>query len=544
LSFEIRERDVLGRIGRLVTKSGAIETPLLLPVVNPGVQLISPAEMRESFGCEAVITNAYILRRNFSERVARAGVHGFLDFPGVVMTDSGAYQILVYGGVEVTADEIARFQESIGTDIAVILDIPTGWGVRRERAESTVNETLRRARTTLDGRSRDDILWVGPVQGGAYLDLVARSAHEIGRLPFQIHALGSPTRVMEQYLFDTLADMIVTAKMSLPPERPLHLFGAGHPMVFALAVALGCDLFDSAAYAIYARQGRYMTNRGTVRLSQLEYLPCSCSVCSKWSPAGLRGLPKEQREALLARHNLHVCMAAIREIKQSIFEGRLWELLGYFTHGHPSLLRALRSLKRYSGYVEENSPITGRKGLFYFGSADLSRPAIVRHERRMRENYRPSPQTRGLLLLPQVGRRPFHTSPEHRKVLAAMRETPAQRQVEVSVCTYAAPFGVVPWEIDDVYPLSQIEMALPVDRETREYVAQQVAAYLESNAFEVVVLHLDGGLLGGEVAEACREVCLRKGSRFVLSVNDEDPWSDDSITKLIDALLSNLDNLS
>jgi uncharacterized protein with ACT and thioredoxin-like domain len=87
-------------------------------------------------------------------------------------------------------------------------------------------------------------------------------------------------------------------------------------------------------------------------------------------------------------------------------------------------------------------------------------------------------------------------------------------------------------------------MALPVDRETREYVAQQVAAYLESNAFEVVVLHLDGGLLGGEVAEACREVCLRKGSRFVLSVNDEDPWSDDSITKLIDALLSNLDNLS
>jgi len=538
LAFEIRERDVLGRIGRLFTKSGAIETPQLLPVVNPGVQLVPPAEMRDGFGCEAVITNAYILRKNFGERVTRSGVHDFLNFPGVVMTDSGAYQILVYGGVEVTADEIARFQESIGTDIAVILDIPTGWGVGRERAEFTVDETLARAGTTLDGRSRDDILWVGPVQGGTHLDLVARSACEIGRLPFQIHALGSPTRVMEQYLFDTLADMIVTAKMNLPPERPLHLFGAGHPMVFALAVALGCDLFDSAAYAIYARQGRYMTNKGTARLSQLEYLPCSCSVCSKWSPAGLRGLPKEQREALLARHNLHVCVAAIREIKQSIFEGRLWELLNYFAHGHPSLLRALRRLRRYSSYMEENSPITGRKGLFYFGSADLSRPAIVRHERRMRENYRPGPKARVLLLLPEVGRRPFHASPEHRKVLAAMRKTLGQRQVEVCVCTYAAPFGVVPWELDDVYPLSQIEVALPADRETREYAAQQITAYLESKPFEAVVLHSDGGSWGGDVAEACREVCVRRGSRFVLSVDDENAWSDDSVNRLVSALLS------
>jgi 7-cyano-7-deazaguanine tRNA-ribosyltransferase len=58
---------------------------------------------------------------------------------------------------------------------------------------------------------------------------------------------------MEQYLFDILVDMIIAAKMNLPPERPLHLFGAGHPFMFALAVALGCDLFDSAAYAIYAR---------------------------------------------------------------------------------------------------------------------------------------------------------------------------------------------------------------------------------------------------------------------------------------------------
>lgn len=37
MSFEVREKDLLARIGRLKTKSGAVETPLFFPVVNPNV---------------------------------------------------------------------------------------------------------------------------------------------------------------------------------------------------------------------------------------------------------------------------------------------------------------------------------------------------------------------------------------------------------------------------------------------------------------------------------------------------------------------------
>ena len=150
----------------------------------------------------------------------------------------------------------------IDTDIATILDIPTGWDVTKGYARYTVKETLKRAKALKKMVTRNDLLWVGPVQGGQYLDLVAKSAKEMGKLPFQVHALGSPTPVMEQYKFDVLVDMIITAKMNLPPDRPLHLFGAGHPFMFSLAVALGCDLFDSAAYALFARQDRYLTESG------------------------------------------------------------------------------------------------------------------------------------------------------------------------------------------------------------------------------------------------------------------------------------------
>ncbi|MCJ7721411.1 tRNA guanosine(15) transglycosylase TgtA, partial [Candidatus Bathyarchaeota archaeon] len=399
MSFEIVDRDLLARIGRFKTKSGVVETPLLFPVINPGIQPIPPKTLEQEFGCSALITNAYIINKNFKETAIEKGLHSFLDFSGSIMTDSGAYQLLIYKDIEVTPKEIVQFQEAIDTDIATILDIPTGWGVSKEYARYTVKETIKRAKALEKMKSREDLAWVGPVQGGQYLDLVARSAREMGKLPFQIHALGSPTPVMEQYKFDVLVDMIFTAKMNLPPERPLHLFGAGHPFMFALAVALGCDLFDSAAYALFARQDRYLTDSGTTRLEQLQYFPCSCPACNKTDPDTVRALPREERHKLLAEHNLYVSFYELRRIKQAVTEGRLWEHMEMRAHGHPSLLQALKKVAKYSEYLEKQSPVTKKGGIFFFSSLGLARPEVLRYRQRLLDRYSPPPHAKVLLLL-------------------------------------------------------------------------------------------------------------------------------------------------
>ena len=116
MSFEIKEKDMLGRIGKLKTKSGTVETPLLFPVINPSIQPVPTRRLKEYFGFEAVITNSYILRKRYNEKVTEQGLHKFLDYNGVVMTDSGAYQILVYGGVEVNQAQIVDYQERIGSE--------------------------------------------------------------------------------------------------------------------------------------------------------------------------------------------------------------------------------------------------------------------------------------------------------------------------------------------------------------------------------------------------------------------------------------------
>jgi len=510
MSFEIRDRDLLARIGRLETKSGVVETPSLLPVINPTVQPILPKTIQEEFNCKALITNAYIIKKHFKEEAAQKGIHRFLDFTGVVMTDSGAYQILVYGDVNVNPEEIVHYQEKINTDIATILDVPTGWGVSKTYARQTVNETLSRARKLAEIKTRDDIAWVGPVQGGQYLDLVARSAKEMGKRPFQIYALGSPTPVMEQYLFDTLVDMIMTAKMNLPQERPLHLFGAGHPFMFALAVALGCDLFDSAAYAIYARENRYMTEYGTTKLQELEYFPCSCPVCIKNDPKTVRAAPKTERQKMLAKHNLYVSFSELKRIKQAIIEGRLWEHLESRAYGHPALLQALKHLKKYSEHLEKNSPVTKKSGLFFFSSLGLIRPEVVRHRKRLFERYFPPREAKVLVLLPQTRMKPFHRSREYRRVLKEIRRRIGDESNKVHVCAYAAPFGIIPMELDEVYPLSQHETATPFDAETLTYVAGQVANYIKTTNYEKIILLQDAETWKGKIARACRQACKKK----------------------------------
>jgi len=311
-----------------------------------------------------------------------------------------------------------------------------------------------------------------------------------------------------------LVDMLLTAKMNLPIERPFHLFGAGHPFMFSLAVALGCDFFDSAAYAIYARENRYMTETGTVRLEELEFFPCACPKCSDKNPKEVAELPQKERQAFIAEHNLYACSAEIKRIKQAIKEGRLWEHLEFRAHGHPALLQALKKLKKYEGFLEKHSPTVKRSGLFFFDSVGLVRPEVVRHRIRLSERYAPPKEAEILILMPQTRTKPYHRSEEYKMLVKMLREFPEGHLQRLHVCFYEAPFGVIPLELDEVYPLSQHETAMPLDKETVAYVASQVADFINRSNYRAVLLLHNVEDWGEEVLKACKKVCVAKGIAF------------------------------
>ena len=513
MSFEIRSKDLFGRIGQLRTKSGTVETPFLLPVINPISQLIQAREIQEIFRFDAVITNSYLVWRRFRETPPK--IHELLNFDGIIETDSGAYQILQYGDVEVGPSDIIKFQEQLDSDIGVILDIPTDQGATKQRAKWTVDETLRRAKEAQQTITRRDILWVGPVQGGVYPDLVSYSAREMAKLDFQIHALGSPTTVMQQYHYDKMVEMIMAAKLNLPPDRPLHLFGAGHPMMFALAVALGCDIFDSASYALFARNDRYLTSQGTAKLEDLEYFPCNCSSCYHRSPQEVRKMLKFERERFLAEHNLRACYSELQTVKQAISDGRLWELVEARSGNHPALSRAFDAFLRYAEYFELETPVRKKRGPFLTSEKSLNRPEITRHHKRLIDNYASPKTAQRVILLPDKYLKPFRQNFDEDVSLKRLLSMP-----EVHLCSYNLSFGIIPNELADVYPLSQTEDSLQPTASILRRISKQIVEWLRKSSYTSYMIVVEEAWQH-KIAESVRKQL--KGSRLrVIEIEPDD----------------------
>jgi 7-cyano-7-deazaguanine tRNA-ribosyltransferase len=489
--FKILYRDGLGRVGKLATAHGEVTTPTLMPVIDPSDMILTPTEMRRESGAELVMTNAYLTLRHFGEEAARRKIHGILDYGGPVATDSGGYQILRYGGVEVSPEEIINYQDAIAPDIATVLDIPTGIHATREHAAETVRVTLERARQAVKLRSNPDVMWCGPVQGGLFSDLVAECAREIGKLDYHVHAIGSPVELLEGYRYAELVDLVMAAKQNLPLQRPVHLFGAGHPMMLALAVAMGCDLFDSAAYVLYARDGRYITSEGTLHLGELSYLPCECPVCAGASPEKLREAPDDERVKLLAKHNLHVTFGELRRIRQAIIEGRLWEHVQFRCRAHPRLLDGFMKLLGYKNFVEHFDPVTKPSAFYYSGEESASRPEVLRHARRLEERYGPPDLPTLAILSTSNGKSPELREPDRTHIVRLV-----------------PPFGIVPEELEEVYPLRQAQTPDELDPEQVRTVTEALSRYLQryGGLYEQVLLFNDEKRWGDSLVKTCESV--------------------------------------
>ncbi len=379
-SLELRAKDGAGRIARVRCGERLVETPTLMPVYNPLKPTLSIEELVSEFNPQAIMTNAYMLLKNdeLRKKVEEVGIHELLGFDGVIATDSGSYQLMVYGAVETSNKGIIEFEEKIGTDIGSFLDIPSMPDTFKPRASEQLNTTLERAAEAVGAGFAVN----AAVQGGKYPDLRAHAAREIGK-NFKLAAIGGIVPLMESYRLAELVDVIAAVKKNLPADTAVHAFGLGHPMIFPLATYLGCDLFDSAAYALYAQDDRYMTDYGTEHLESLEYISCTCPVCSEHG-LGLKRLYGDDKVRALARHNLHVSYAMIEKVKQAISAGRLFELVAIQARSHPLLFKALKSLMNHMEWVAELDLVTKKKALYVTGEESKRRSEVLNATTRMK----------------------------------------------------------------------------------------------------------------------------------------------------------------
>lgn len=446
--FEIEERDGLARIAQFDTPSGSIETPTIMPVINPNISLISPQRLQNEFDVQVLITNSYIIYKTeeLKDVALREGIHDLLGFDGPIMTDSGTFQAHVYGDVEVKPDEILEFQNKIGSDISTILDEFTEPEDSRGEAERKLEKTVERAKKAKKKYEQEESAIAYPIQGSIYPDLRKRCGELLGDLDGDFYPIGGVVPLMEDYRFEELVKIILASKKGLGPRGPVHLFGAGHPMIYSLAVLLGCDLFDSSSYAKYAKREDLMFSDGTKNLTDVEYLGCECPVCTSNSVEDIKGLDKKTKQRLIAEHNLWISLKEIEKIKQAVRDGGLWELVEKRVRSHPQLLKIFRIIDDEYEFLDRFEPRSRKRALFFTGAETYYRPAVKRIMRWVKEGY--EPPVDGPMVL-------FEVDPERKPYSRHLKEEIellGNYSVNMLVKT---PLGPIPLEMDEIYPIAQ-----------------------------------------------------------------------------------------
>ena len=481
-NFEIKAKDGLARLGKFSTAHGTVRTPLLMPVVHPGKSAIQPKELVEEYGFQMVITNSYIINshKRFRERALEEGVHGLLDFDRPIMTDSGTFQMYFHDlpVEEIDPLSIIEFQKDIRTDIGTILDAFSKPDVTKSQVERDVDLSLERAKMSVE--KKGEMMLAGTVQGGVYEDLREKSARAMAELDFDVFPIGGVVPFMEGYRYADIVKIVIAVKKHLPVDRPVHLFGCGHPMFFAQAAYLGCDFFDSASYAKFADSGRMLLTSGTVHLDSLSELPCDCPICSKTSVEDLKSLSKQEKSIALMKHNLYVSVAEMRRVRQAISDGKLFELVALRARGHPSLLEALQTMTSRMESIIESDPYGKTSSIFYTGPETVFRPEIARFHSRLLERY-PYKETKIVIIFPDLGDRPFSDTAN------TIIDTVKYYSPKEVILAFITPAGVVPWELEHIHPAQQCIFSRETDAITLGHAKRNLLSYLQSVKFDKII---------------------------------------------------------
>jgi 7-cyano-7-deazaguanine tRNA-ribosyltransferase len=314
-----------------------------------------------------------------------------------------------------------------------------------------------------------------PVQGSTFPDLREEAGRHATETDLDVFPVGAMVPLLNSYRYAEVVEAVRAAKRGLDPDAPVHLFGAGHPMMLALAVAAGCDLFDSAAYALMARDGRYLTVSGTEHLEEMEYFPCSCPVCAEHTPAELRemegsdgegdGGADASAERLLAEHNLHVTFEELRRVKAAIRSGNLLELVDRRARGHPAMLDGYRALLDHADELERTDPVS-KDAFFYTSHESARRPEIRRHRDRLARLEVPD------------------------RLLLTESNAPSTHDYD-AVWRVKPPLGPFPRALSETYPLTA-EVPERLDEAARVAAAEGVAALASANPDTEITLGHDG----------------------------------------------------
>ena len=356
MNWTYTHEDGKARRGQLKLKHGKIETPVFMPVGTVGsVKTLIPEDLQR-MGAQIILGNTYhlYLRPGLEVIEKFGGLHSFIGWNKPILTDSGGFQIFSLSNRNKITEKGAQFQnhingatmnltpelavsiqETLGSDIHMVLDECTPFPVSYETARASMERSLRWAERCRRAKQKADLLQFGIVQGSIFPDLRQKSAQGLIDIGFDGYAVGGLS------VGEPKEEMLAMTAIScehLPKDYPRYLMGVGTPLDLLECINLGVDMFDCVMPTRNGRNGTAFTSQGRIAIKNARYRlddtaldeNCPCYTCTTFSKGYLRHLfiAKELTVLrLLSLHNLTYYQRLMEEVRKAITEARFSELL-------------------------------------------------------------------------------------------------------------------------------------------------------------------------------------------------------------------------
>ncbi len=351
VNYTLKHSDGAARRGELQFANGkTLQTPVFMPVGTYGtVKAMLPRDLQE-IGFECVLGNTFhLMLRPGTEVVQQhGGLHKMMQWPGLILTDSGGFQVFSLGKMRkinadgvtfrspldgskviLTPEKSIQVQHQLGADIVMVFDECTPYPATLTQARESMQLSMNWARRCKQVHGDHPSALFGIIQGGMYPDLRDESLAGLVDIGFDGYAIGGLSVGEPKDSMFSILDHIMPR---IPADKPRYLMGVGKPSDIVAGVARGVDMFDCVMPTRNARNGHLFTSEGVVRIRNSVYKSdiqpldpnCECYTCQHFTRAYLHHLAR-CKEILGAQlntlHNLHFYHHLILELRSAIEKG-------------------------------------------------------------------------------------------------------------------------------------------------------------------------------------------------------------------------------
>ena len=338
------------RAGELYTAHGIVKTPVFMPVGTQGTVKTQMLRDLLENNVTMLCMNAYhlYLRPGLSLMKQAGGLHKFIGTELPILTDSGGFQAFSLSDLrkidndgitfrshidgsyhKFTPELVAEIQNTLNSDVKMILDECLNWPSTRDEAELSVKHTTQWAKICKKENSGN--LLFGIVQGGSFLDLRKKACKELLEIDFPGIAIGGVSCGEPKSLSSEIVSSVVE---EIPKGKPRYLMGVGTREDFIDFVKLGIDMFDCVMPTREGRTGNAYTKEGKLIIKNAAYKDdftplsksCSCYTCKHHTRAYIRHLFQAGEilgPVLLTLHNIHFYIETIEQIRQDILYDKI-----------------------------------------------------------------------------------------------------------------------------------------------------------------------------------------------------------------------------